>query len=502
MEPSGSVPSTLLSGDPLEEATMRARIALGGVLMGLLALGCAGSKRQGGETRSPRAALSGPQRASDGDAPRREDTEDRTWIGGAAGSEFVLAGSHEEFLGVWIDLPEQHANAHVPTALTLAIDTSGSMNGEKIRHAREAAQRVIGELSDGDIVSIVTFADRGMVRLSPTTIDHHTRRLAMDVVAELAAEGGTAMHEGIAAAQSQFWNAPESHLVRRVVVISDGRATVGPTDTSTLGALAEAGMDRGIGVTSLGVGLDYDENTLNALAIRSSGRLYHLTESRELAGILEREIGLLQASTAAGAVAEIVPAPGVTILGVETARFGRDGERVHVPLGTMHGGQQRELLVRVRIDGHELGRRNLASLRLHYRDPAEGGLPRVQETIVSATITDSPGMVAEHRVPRTQTLIAMLESAHLAQLASSQANQGNLELASTRLQEAENHLRVNASRTKDKAAKKRLERQADRLGRAGADLSHAKASSGSKRKRSARKTALDLNDAAMDAAGY
>lgn len=310
------------------------------------------------------------------------------------------------------------------------------------------------------------------------------------------------MHEGIAVAQAQFLNPPPKHLVRRVVVISDGRATVGPTDPGTLGDLAEAGMDRGVGVTSLGVGLDYDESTLNALAIRSSGRLYHLAESRELAAILANEIGLLQSTTAAGAVAEIVPAPGVEILGVETARFGRDGERVHVPLGTMHGGQQRELLVRVRIHGHELGRRNLASLRLHFRDPAEGGLSRVQEAIVSATVTDSPGMVAEYRVPRTQTLIAMRESAHLAHLASSQANAGNLELATTQLDQAEQHLRKNAERTKDKAEKKRLVQQAERLGRAGRDLRSAKASSGTKRKATSRKAALELNDAAMESQGY
>jgi Ca-activated chloride channel family protein len=478
---------------------MRAGVALGGLLVAISLMGCAADKR-GARTTAPDKPLSGPLSADEGRKPVRVAAG--PWIGGAAGSDYVLAGSHEEFVGVWIDVPDQSADVHVPTALALAIDTSGSMQGDKIRHARESAMRLIEQLEDGDIVSIVTFADRGMVRLAPTIIDHHTRRTALDVVAELSAEGGTAMHEGIAVAQSQFWNLSESHLVRRVVVISDGRATVGPTDASTLGDLAETGMDRGIGVTSLGVGLDYDEATLNELAIRSSGRLYHLTESRELAGILEREIALLQSTTAAGAVAEIVPAPGVTILAVETARFGRDRERVHVPLGSLHGGQQRELLLRVRVDGHELGRRTLASLRLHFRDPAEGGLSRVQESIVKATVTDSPGMVAEHRVPRTQTLIAMHDAARVTQLASSRANDGDLELASSQLREAEKSLRDNADKTKDVVQKKKLQRQAERLGRVEREMRQATKASPSKRKESSRKAALELNDAAMDSQGY
>ncbi len=481
---------------------MRARLAVGGLLVALSALGCAGAGKAKSNSNPPAQALTGPLQPHAAEARSRPRTADGPWIGGAPGSQYVLAGMHEEFLGVWIDLPEQAADVHVPTALVLAIDTSGSMQGDKIRHAREAAQRLLAELHDGDVVSIVTFSDRGMVRLAPTKIDDHSRRLARNVVAELSAEGGTAMHEGLTVAQAQFWNLDESHLVRRVVVISDGQATVGPTDPGTLGAVAEAGMDRGVGVTSLGVGLDYDESTLNELAIRSSGRLYHMTESRELAAILEREIGLLQSTAAAGAVAEIVPAPGVSILGVETARFGRDGERVHVPLGSLHGGQQRELLVRVRIDGHELGPKPIASLRLHYRDPVHGGVPRVQEAVVAATVTDAQGMVAEHRVPRTQTLIAMHNAAGLTQLASERANAGDLELASTRLREAEEQLRHNASQTRDELQRQRLVKQADRLGRVGKDLKRAKASSGPKRDESKRKAALELNDAAMDAEGY
>src|SRR4029079_9043242 len=114
--------------------------------------------------------------------------------------------------------------------------------------------------------------------------------------------------------------APTTHPVKRIVVISDGQANVGPSSPDVLGALAARGAEHGIQVTSIGVGLDYDENTLNALAVRSSGRLYHLAEPREMASILDREIKLLDSTMATDAFVEIVPAPGVQVLGADGVR--------------------------------------------------------------------------------------------------------------------------------------------------------------------------------------
>ena len=323
------------------------------------------------------------------------------WIGGAASSDYVLAGMHDAFIGVWVDVPEGVVAEHVPTALSLVIDTSGSMKGDKIAHARKAALKLIDELEDGDVVSIVTFADEAKVRLGPLVLDHRSRRRARAVVQELHAIGGTALMDGLQQAEGQFWGVADTHLVRRVVMISDGQATIGTSDPHALGTVAEAGMDRGIQVTSIGVGLDYDEETLNALAIRSSGRLYHLTESAELAGLVEREVSLLQATAAANAIVEVLPAPGVTLQSVEMARFARVRDRIHVPLGSMHSGQQRELLLRVRVDAAAMGRKPLASVRFHFKDPTEGGLQRVQESVVAAQVTDSASLVAKHAVPRT-----------------------------------------------------------------------------------------------------
>ena len=62
------------------------------------------------------------------------------WIGASGHSDYVLVGAQEQFVGVWVDVPHSARRAHVPMSLTLSIDTSGSMAGTKIAHARQAAR--------------------------------------------------------------------------------------------------------------------------------------------------------------------------------------------------------------------------------------------------------------------------------------------------------------------------------------------------------------------------
>ncbi|MBL4685783.1 MAG: VWA domain-containing protein, partial [Nannocystaceae bacterium] len=264
------------------------RFGIGIALLCLASSGC--SKQPTTASTPPTAPLQGATATEEGPAGRVADPvavaaepfdANRPWISASPASDYMLIGQSERTFGVWVDVPNTMLG-HVPTALALAVDTSGSMRGEKIIHAREAARRLIQELEDGDIVSLVTFSGSARVLLSPTALDSTSRRTVLNLVEELSAEGGTAMHSGLKAAESQLWNAPDTHLVRRVVVISDGQATVGPTDPGSLGMVAEAGLQRSIQVTAIGVGVDYDELTLNALAVRSSGRLHHVEHSSDL----------------------------------------------------------------------------------------------------------------------------------------------------------------------------------------------------------------------------
>ncbi|MBK8254071.1 MAG: VWA domain-containing protein [Polyangiaceae bacterium] len=308
--------------------------------------------------------------------------------------------------------------------------------------------------------------------------------------------------EGIRSGERSVFSAPSNYPVRRVIVISDGQANVGPTSPEVLGALATRGSEQGIQVTAVGVGLDYDERTLNALAINSSGRLYHMTESSELAGILDQEMGLIRSTAATDASIEIVPAPGVEILGIEKTRFNRENGSVKVPLGSMFSGQHREMLVRVRVSTPTQGTHPLASVRLHFRDPSDGNIDRVQETVARYQVTKNRDEIAKNENARTKDILTIVEAGKLADAAAVKAEQGDIERAAQELAQAEQKLLAQAAAIKDEAAKKRVVANAANITKARKAADAAVAAPAAAKPAAARAVKLETNQAGMRNAGF
>src|SRR5207245_2234505 len=140
------------------------------------------------------------------------------------------------------DAPRATSKTHAPLDLALVIDTSGSMAGEKITSARAAARTLVESLHEGDIVSIDVFSDEARPFIAPTTITPATRSDVLAAVARLGVGGSTNMYAGLGLGESHVASAPASHTIRRVVMISDGIANVGPSSPEMLGALAERGL--------------------------------------------------------------------------------------------------------------------------------------------------------------------------------------------------------------------------------------------------------------------
>lgn len=449
--------------------------------------------------------------ASAEDGPRKSDdrpvvsTAQAAWVGAATESEAILRSSRDTLLGVWVDVPEGRPKVRAPVDVALVVDTSGSMAGAKIENARSAARQLVQNLQDGDIVSLDSFSDTARVVVPPTKLDVETRPEILRAIATLGVGGSTNMFSGLTLGQSHMQSAPPTHTVRRVVVISDGIANVGPSTPEALGAIAERGLRFRAQVTSLGVGADYDEHTLNALAVKSSGRLYHLSDPKEMAQTLRREVELVTGTIASDAVVEVVPAPGVQLIGADGIRteWG-EGGALRIPIGALHGGQRREALVRVRVvDPRTMegaSSRPIASVRLKFKDPADGDLERIQETVARATMTDDAAVVARSVNARTRSIAAIWEVAHTQLQVAQQVNSGQFVDADRELERAQKKLETEASKAKDDAEKRRLTTAA--AGVASQRAAVGRAAAAPAPKAAARDEALKMNSAAMDSFGF
>ncbi|HTJ83257.1 MAG TPA: VWA domain-containing protein [Polyangiaceae bacterium] len=426
-----------------------------------------------------------------------------SWIGVAAGSDAFVPGAQDTFVAVWVDVPKDNLETHAPADVALVIDTSGSMSGDKIRNARAAAQKLVDNLRDGDIVSVHTFSDAVQERVSPTRLDASSRSRIASVLTELNADGGTNLFEGVRAAGMAAMSAPPTHLIRRVVLISDGIATVGMTARSNMELLGDKAGERGVQITAIGVGLDYDELTLNALAMKSAGRLYHMENTAALPEIVASEMGLLKSTRAADTKVAIVPAPGVQLVGVEGAQ-GRwqSGGALEVPLGSMFGGQHKEFIVRARLNAPESGTHPVASVRLVFLDPKEGNLERIQEAVARFDVVNDASVAMSRKNVRAQNVFAMIDASLATERAAQAVNTDDFAGADRAFEEAEKKLRSQAAVATTAADKSRLEASATRVSQARAGASAAAAAPPAAKPAAKRKMSLEANDAAMDMQGF
>jgi Ca-activated chloride channel family protein len=146
------------------------------------------------------------------------------------------------------------SRAHAPLAMVIVLDTSGSMSGEKITEARSAITRLLRDMNDDDEVAFVRYSDAAQ----PVEPLRRVGAIRDDLIARvnrLEAGGGTAIPLGLAAGLDALGGENGSR-VRRVVLVSDGLDSSRPQSEH----LASSSFERGITVSSMGIGLDFDES--------------------------------------------------------------------------------------------------------------------------------------------------------------------------------------------------------------------------------------------------
>lgn len=420
-----------------------------------------------------------------------------TWVGGApAQSRILVDANGDTWVGIWIDAPNtvQQVRARAPMAVSLVIDTSGSMAGDKIQNARMAAASLLETLADGDVVSIYAFSTAVSEIAAPTVLSGATRGGLMQRLDLLVAAGGTNMWDGMQVGISRMSQAPSTHPLRRVFLISDGLANIGPSDPTTLGNLAAGATEYGTQITAIGVGYDYDQTTLGALAVRSSGRLYHLGDSSQMAGILEQELNLMSRSVALNAFLEVAPAPGVTILQGATTGAVIDSGSLRFPLGAVYAGQRREVLFRARVDTSAMGDRPLATARLVYETPSERE-QRTQATQIRYEVTRDRSAIERSVMPRVAAMVADHEATEAQRRAAVLMQQGQSQQAAVVLERA----RVEVQRQAAAAPAPARARMQERAGALGTASTAARAA---QTPTEMRARSYELADDAMSAEGY
>ena len=248
----------------------------------------------------------------------------------------------ERHLVITLETPDALPDAHAAPSgagreaihFVAVLDTSGSMRGNKIRAAKEAALQAAQRLRDGDVFSLVTFSTDVHCTLRAKRIDAHMRRVIASAVDEIEAGGQTALCGALEHGIGVVTEARQP--TNLVLLLSDGQANVGETDVEAVGRRALDARAQGVTVSTLGVGRDYNEALMAEIAIDGGGRFYHVDHPDRIAAYLTGELGEMT-SLAAREVEVSVRLPAGAVLTTLSAAYPVRGATVSlgdVPLST------------------------------------------------------------------------------------------------------------------------------------------------------------------------
>ncbi len=332
-----------------EQSPERSPTLLGLAALAALAAGCAASA----QPAHPQQAH--PQQAQL-DRPLAPATRTAR-LDVALGQPLAVAGQKNKvYLKVGLTgLALEDAGDRPPVNVSIVLDKSGSMGGQKLHQAKEAARLAVDRLAPSDIVSVVAYDSTVRVVVPATkAMDKRTIHHGID---RLSAGGNTALFAGVSKGAEELRKFFDRNRVNRVVLLSDGLANVGPSSASELARLGASLMREGMSVTTLGLGLDYNEDLMAQLARAADGNHAFIERASDLARFFELEFGTVLKVVGRNATLTIDCAPGVRPVRL----LGRDGDivgqQVVVRLNQLYASEEKFALLELEVPPGELGGR-------------------------------------------------------------------------------------------------------------------------------------------------
>lgn len=237
-----------------------------------------------------------------------------------------------------------------PLALSLVLDRSGSMHGEKIETAKRATLTVLDHLEPRDRVAVVVFDDRIDLLQDAAPATGEVKARIRAELAGVEARGNTALHEGwLTGCRAIASDRYDADVLARCFLLTDGQANAGVTDPEQIASEAAGIREHArVGTSTFGIG-DYDESLLGPLAVAGGGQFHNLRGAEEMARAFVGELGELTAVVARIARLEIEAAPGGSVEMVSPFLLSPGGrtDQWIVALGDLLGGDERQVVVRL-----------------------------------------------------------------------------------------------------------------------------------------------------------
>lgn len=277
-------------------------------------------------------------------------------LAGARSENYLLIELGGEFRGRRLARP--------PVNISLVLDKSGSMEGKPLEQVKEAARQIIDKLGPADTLSIVTFAEGVDIVLAQSPV---TRKEQLKAQVDLIrARGTTNLYGGMVTGANQLAMVKAPTHLSRIILLTDGEANEGITEYAEIIAKARQIRREGFSITSIGVGIEYNEELMKGIAKNTVGNYYYIEQVSDIPKVFEEEL-----SNLFEVVAKNLRLKASLPRGVSLSKFyGKDVEvrdgTFTVELPDLVAGKTQNHLIRLSFESHPEARFRVITSELSF----------------------------------------------------------------------------------------------------------------------------------------
>jgi Ca-activated chloride channel family protein len=326
----------------------------------------------------------------------------------------------------------------MPANFSLVLDRSGSMDGEKMEHMKEAAGYVVDHLGDRDLVSVTIFDDQVETLLPcQPALNREEIKARLEKV---TARGGTQISDGLKAGLEEARKGYAQDRVNRILLLTDGRTW---DDEAACLALAEEAGKQGIAITGIGLGDDWNEKLLLQVAGLSRGNSHWIQNPLAILDAFQQEVEGIRSVVATNLRVLARMGPGVRPIKVyatapmiaDVTKTAVSDNTVAVDLGSLDGARGQAVLIEARVPAEKAGRFRLGQVEVTYDIPTEGarGLRLKSDLFVTFTVDAKAAAKVNAEV---MNLAEKVTAFKLQTRALTEAEAGNIAAATQKLQAA------------------------------------------------------------------
>ncbi len=187
--------------------------------------------------------------------------------------------------------------------LVVVVDESDSMNGDgKIAMVRSGLLLLLDKMDENDRLAIVTYSNSAEIHMGFKSTSDEFKANIEGYIQSIDTNGSTNLYAGMEMGYELAENHKEAYededALYRVMLLSDGVVTAGISDTDTIVAKSAEYNQKGIGITTIGVGSDFNQELMYELANQGGGNFYFIQDAAKLMDVFIHEIEYLMTPVA------------------------------------------------------------------------------------------------------------------------------------------------------------------------------------------------------------